>query len=391
MTAEPVSQTELSASGESAAFGRRNYRRWIIPGLAFLVSLALAAALLELGTFALAKLGVLSVPAPTYGGAGFWDGDHGTFGVWHRPHASWRHQTACFDVTYETNAVGARDVERRPESKDPRVLVLGDSFVEGWGLPVSERLSNRLENATGIEHLNFGMAHFGPWQEYLSYREMGKKFSHTAVLVVVLPVNDFFDLDPELSRAAPWYEYRHRPYLVGSYPEYRSAFFREPLPARLGRRYLYSYNAFRQAFERRSDRQPEPPGPADPLLVHSFFYDFTDSQFDRLRYSLEKIVEEAERRPVAVCLVPSYRDLVRYLESGESPLSRRLKELAGGGSFRVVDLLPFMHDSRPDWESYYFACDYHWNALGNAVAAERLREELQGYVYEATGRPGLRS
>jgi len=362
-------------------------RGGLIRAVVLLISLLVSGALLELGAWALVEMGAIKAPAPTHGGAGFWDSDHEVFGVWHRPRVSFRHVGPCFDATYETNSVGARDVERRAWSAGRRVIVLGDSVVEGWGLPAAKRLTNLLEAKTGVEHLNLGMSHFGPWQEYLAYREIGKGFSHTAVLVLILPANDFFDLDPELAAQAPWYQYRHRPYLVGTYPDYRSRYFKESLPARTLRRYSYAYNAIGRAWAGNGDHLWERLALADPVLIHSFFYDFTEGQFDRLRYALQKIVAEAEGRRVAVGLVPTYRDLVRYLESGESPLSRRLADLAEKSSFLSVDLLALMHDARPDWERYYFECDQHWNALGNEVAARYLREALSSYFYDRGAPP----
>ncbi len=87
-------------------------------------------------------------------------------------------------------------------------MVLGDSFLEGWGLPVADRLSNLLEEATGVPHLNFAAAHFGPYQQLLVYEELASQFDHNAVLASVLPTNDFIDLDLEAARELEDYEYR---------------------------------------------------------------------------------------------------------------------------------------------------------------------------------------
>jgi hypothetical protein len=357
---------------------------WFVQASRLGVSLLLTAALLELGTLVLVRLGVLSTPEPPYRRKLFWS-SHPLFGVWHPPLTSFRHRTACFDVTYESNSVGTRDVERTLDSKNSRVVVLGDSFIEGWGLTLPERLSSLLENATGIEHLNFGTAHFGPYQEYLSYRELAKKYSHEAVIVAVLPVNDFFDLDYELAQESAWYDYRYRPYLVGEYPRYRTINYREPTLKRLGRRYLYSYNAFAEVFSRfQSEDSAGKARRKSAGVTFSYFYDFTEPQFELLRYCLEKIALEAGGRRVAVVLIPAYQDFVRCLQSGESPLPHRLREVSSG-LFRVVDLLPYMYAYTPDWQNYYFSCDYHWTALANRVAAEYLRKELGEYLYGPGG------
>ena len=86
----------------------------------------------------------------------FWADINPSFGVWHRPNGHFYHQLGCFSVEYTTNSYGARDVERSLHSTQPRTVMLGDSFVEGFGLPEQERLSNILERDTGREHLNFG-------------------------------------------------------------------------------------------------------------------------------------------------------------------------------------------------------------------------------------------
>ena len=63
------------------------------------------------------------------------------------------------------------------------------------------------------------MAHFGPYQEYLVYRDLAREFDHDAVLVGVLPGNDFANIDFDLARTLPRHDYRYRPYLVGD-PRY---------------------------------------------------------------------------------------------------------------------------------------------------------------------------
>ena len=79
----------------------------------------------------------------------FWADINPDFGVWHRPNGHFYHQGGCFSVEYTTNSYGARDVERTLHSSAPRTVMLGDSFVEGLGLPDKDRLSNILERDTG--------------------------------------------------------------------------------------------------------------------------------------------------------------------------------------------------------------------------------------------------
>jgi hypothetical protein len=356
-------------------------------------------ALLEAGAWLAVETGLVrGVQRPSYGRDAYWWGDHPELGVWRRPNASFEHRAPCFDVTYHTNAVGARDIERTPEEHAPRVVVLGDSFLEGWGISDAQRLSNRLEAATGFEHLNLAMAHFGPFQELLAYRTLAKAFAHDAVLVGILPANDFVDSDLALARALPDYEYRYRPYLVGDAPPYQRVDLREPRWRRALRSHSYAFGALLHAVSRGGSRaaaSASPPAPSNAARrAPSWFYDYDEAGVQRLTWILQQLVREAQGREVVVLLIPVLEDFRRQALSGPDPLAARL-EAAG---VRVVDLLPVMADPRGQWGRYFLSCDYHWSAEGNQVASERVLQALRGSLYadlarrraDARGKGGAR-
>ncbi|HCU24021.1 MAG TPA: hypothetical protein DF383_03310, partial [Deltaproteobacteria bacterium] len=88
---------------------------------------------------------------------------------------------------------GMRDKDRTLISKQSRTVMLGDSFIEGYGIPEGKRISDLLEKWRGTEHLNFGTAgDFGPTQYYLLYKNLAKKFSHDEIIIALYPRNDFF-------------------------------------------------------------------------------------------------------------------------------------------------------------------------------------------------------
>jgi hypothetical protein len=338
-------------------------------------TLALLAAVLaiplafELGFAVAVETGWVRTPRPNRGGSGFWKSQHPVFGVWHAPDTVRQHTSRCFGVEYRTNSIGARDVERSRRATRPRVVVLGDSFLEGWGVDESQRLSNRLESATGVEHLNFAMAHFGPYQAYLAYRELARHFDHNAVIVSVVPTSDFRDIDYEAARELGWYEFRYRPYLVGEAPAYEHFDHREPGWRHWLRRYSYAFNALRQVLRNRALRASAPPP--------SRFYDFSQREYRRLEAILERLVGAAEGRPILVLLIPTAADLRRYLESGQSdPLSARMAAFAARHEVQLLNLLPPMAADLRRSQGYFHACDTHWNALGNALATEVLLSRL---------------
>jgi len=68
-------------------------------------------------------------------------------------------------INYSINEDGLRDRSRK-EIKEKQVLVLGDSMVEGWGLPQSKTISRELENhfasSLGYQFINAGIRYSGP-------------------------------------------------------------------------------------------------------------------------------------------------------------------------------------------------------------------------------------
>ncbi|HUD72880.1 MAG TPA: SGNH/GDSL hydrolase family protein [Dongiaceae bacterium] len=381
MSGPPVPTASAGAPDSGRPPGRGRLRALLVPFLVSIVSLSL----LEAGVRLLTGIGFMPALRRLNSDDSFWDGSHPVCGVWHHNSVSARHHTACFDVTYTTNSVGARDAERSLQSDRPRVVVLGDSYLEGWGVPVRERLSNILEERTGREHINLAMSHFGPYQEYLVYASLGKKYSHSGVIVGIFPFNDFYDLDYAVGRRSPGYLYAYRPYLVGQYPAYQRVDYRESDLAHFLRHHIYTYDAVSLAWGSIGGRGEGFDSPAalreSSGIVRSFYYDYSPAQFDLLRYCLEEIVQAAEGRPVAVVLVPAPTDFLRYSQSGDSPLAKQLEALGAERGFRLVDLLPPMSASDPNWEEYSLSCDMHWSAKGNATAADILETRLRGFLY----------
>jgi hypothetical protein len=285
-------------------------------------------------------------------------------------------------VVYETNGVGARDVERPEHAEGRRIVVLGDSFLEGWGLPLEERLSNRLEAATGIPHLNFAMAHFSPYQASLAYRDLAAGYDHDAVVLGILPANDFLDSELALAEQVPG-SYVYRPYLVGDAPRYSRQDHREPRLRFFLRQHSYLVNALLNAqailASRRLAQHPVLEGP--PGTTASWFYDYDEAQVQRLAASLRMLADEAGERPVVVLLIPVIFDIQRFEQSGPDPLAERLRTAMEGTNVRIVDLLPLLARSGNPPEQLYFPCDFHWSPLGSAVAAQVVRKALTGDIY----------
>jgi len=337
------------------------------------LGLVATAAGLEIGAFALVRSGLYAAPAPHRGETGFWWHQHPEFGAWHYPDMEGPHTGACYDVRYRTNSVGARDVERPRRAAGPRIVVLGDSYLEGYGIPENSRMSNELERRTGIPHLNFAMASFGPYQELLVYQQLASQFDHTAVITSFLPINDFADLDLDLAEQMGNVEYSYRPYLVGDPPDVRRMDHRENPVRHWLRLQSYAWNVVQTALMARRTAR---------LAAHeSFFYDFPEKDAKLLVYILQQLALSAGDRPVVLLLIPALPDLQRYDRSGADPLSARLAEPLRAAGIRIVNLLPLMAERDRSWSNYFLPCDFHWSHYGNRVAADLVQEALTGSVY----------
>jgi hypothetical protein len=306
----------------------------------------------------------------------FWADINPSFGVWHRPNGHFFHKAGCYSVEYFTNSYGARDVERNLHSSLPRTVMLGDSFVEGMGLPAEDRLSNILEKNTGREHLNFATGgNFGPLQYALLYKTLASNFDHTLVVVGVLPDNDFHDMSAAWGRAHD--PDRYRPY----YGDDLSVIYQGHFNANAGegvwdhveawmRAYLASYHVGQYIYSRFYWRLARP---------YSGYNDYDDVDLVRLKKSLEdiKAIADAHGAKVAVFLIPRANDFQRMHAGGANRLGPVMEAWGREAGIPVKDLLPEMDArSNGDYISYFLPCDGHWSAHGDAVAAQILEPWL---------------
>lgn len=361
------------------------------------INLLVTLALLEIGLFAASRLGLLSMDLPSYSLANvqpFWRDSNRDFGVWHAANSQYRHLKSCFDVTYRSNSHGMRDKERALQSEKPRVVVLGDSFMEGFGVEQHHRLSDVLEKQTAIAHLNFGTSgHFGLTQSWMLYKSLAARFDHDAVILSILPDNDFRDDD--FDKAATVYKNRYRPYLIGNYPDYEIRYTEPNAVRTMLRTYSkyaeraideFSYTAKAHAYLKgylraigRNDASKFETGG-----VASRYFEFTSAEFDRMRYAIEQIVALAAPRPVLVMSIPRRSDYDRAMASSEpAPLSQRLRALSKTAGFTYVDLLE-RTSGRPGLDKLFLPCDSHWSAAGNEMAAN----ELMSWSYYKAGPSG---
>ncbi len=369
------SQASTASQGPANGAGRRSFGKKALSALKLLgVNLLVLGIAVELASIVLVHLKKWPGDRPTYHVSRyqFWTVTNPVFGMWHPANGHFLHQEGCFSFEYFTNSYGARDVERSVHSGHPRTVVLGDSFVEGFGLPVDKRLSNILETRSGREHLNFGTGGgFSPLQYALVYSSMASKFDHDRVLVEVLPDNDFHEMD------GAWME-DHYP---GRYfPYYRDDFsvgymgkFNPNVLDEFGDRtdaFLRAYFATYHVVEYIQAARLYSVRPR----LYSGYNDYGQTDLARLQKALLDIKQTADTHgaEVYVFLIPRPHDFQRYRQ-GQDRLGPVLEAWGREAGIHVKDLLPEM-DARGkgDYSAFFLPCDDHWSAQGTEAAADIL-------------------
>ncbi|WP_156133127.1 hypothetical protein [Lacinutrix sp. Hel_I_90] len=349
--------------------------------------------LLEIVLAIYIRIAEIKIELPTYtfqNTQNFWFDLDENFGTLHLPNDTYRQKKYCFDVLYRSNSQGFRDQERVINAETKRVVALGDSFTEGIGVQLEDRLTNLLEKETDIPHLNYGMAgNFGPTQYMMLYKTLARKYSHEAVLVSILPSNDFIDDDYEINLRVGGD--RYQPFLDGNYPDYALVYYADSIQkskARPGKQHLinkllknftHSYIMYRYVRAMKNVQAI----PKDKLLAASqvpSYFNYSEKQFNRMRYALEAIKEHAGDRPVMVYSIPIFKEIKAFREHGKNPLGKQLKAVCDSIGVGYLDLLPRTENlSEDEYEALFLSCDGHWSEAGNAFAKAQIESYFSYY------------
>lgn len=322
----------------------------------------------------------------------YWASIDPVVGIWRYPNATFLQKERCIDVTYRSNSAGARDPERlRRSAASRRFAVLGDSFIEGYGLAAEDRVSNLLEARTGVEFLNFATSGgFGTIQEWLLYASRVQGYDHSDVLLFILPANDFEDNDPD---EFPSNSYRPflRPQGQGYEVYYTVPWERRFLDERRLStviknsidNHLYLANALRWATSQLKGGVKKGMK-KQRLALNGGDYDrHAPADFKIMSYALDQLVRAAGKRRVFLVTIPTENDFEAARRGEPSRLAGELAAFAAQyPNVRYRDLLPdFLSDASATGRSfpdYLLDCDNHWGKRGNELVAERLEGWLLG-------------
>ena len=354
------------------------------------ISLLITVILIEVLCAVMVESSYIEARVPTYqfpkGKRTIYVDNNEHFGVWRYPNDSMSFVRRCFDVMLTTNSYGALDIEHPRQTEQKRVVVLGDSFVEGYGVAYEDRFTTHLSEQTGIPHLNFGTSgNFGPTQYYLLYKHLASDFDHEEVLIFFLPSNDFRDDYPDAMR--------YNPYWDGTYPDYTLRYSMEDINeskwsaknintshgfGSYARNFSYAANVVDYIsawlnYARKAKRVKD-----GTIKGYTSYFNYKDEELLRVRYSLEQISALAGDRPMRVVMIPSLQDFVAVRDNGENPLAAEMAAMSTEVGFDFLDLLPAMNEEHADrLGSLFHSCDGHWSPYGHEVVTDIIKRFYQ--------------
>jgi hypothetical protein len=298
----------------------------------------------------------------------------------------------------------------------PRLVVLGDSFVWGFGVEEDEIFTRVLERESPapIEVVNMGVAGYGTDQELLAWRERGHEWGAQGVLLAITTYTDLYD---DIFAERDGYP---KPFFRLE-PDGSLRLANVPVPRRggeweqkaVGVHYghgrvlaeLASHSAVVSLALEAASRQPalrrllEQSNALPPRLGG---YDWERDLYRRpldtrhraawaLLFALVRELQGDVKREggrLSVLLVPSVVEVYPELwaefaaktggDLDPGLPNRLLHENLDHAGLTVIDPLPALRDAGRRDPNLYFPANRHWTAAGHRIVARVLRRELLG-------------
>lgn len=299
-------------------------------------------------------------------------------GWYHTPGASGMRSLEghTYRLSYNNMGYRGRDVPLERDPARPRVVFLGDSFVDGSEVGDEEVFSSRLEQASAcLDAVNLGVYSYSTAQELLTLQHVGLRYEPDLVVLVTIS-NDL-------------------PGNLRNFSEFGTA------PRFLPSGDSLVLEGTRHPNARQAARAISLPVPGMLFLQqHSHLYWLLNSRiYQRLRsiriWALsrrsEALLDEAGRRALYLALVRRMGDAVtregrqfmvvfaplkEELADSLSPHASLVDSLAASG-IHSVDLHGAFRDALARGESLYYTEDIHWNPAGHEAVAALLTPHLR--------------
>ena len=318
-----------------------------------------------------------------------WRNEKNTWGPWHIHNSTDRHVKSCFDVEYKANSIGARDNEFSKKSNKKRVLLIGDSMGEGYGLSEENKIDTKIESLVKNDVLNFSTAYyFGPLQTYILYRDLASEYDHESLILLFLPNNDFRDNDPKSvlsvfgNQYRPYYKKLSNNSYTYFYP--KNAIKREKINidkrAKINA-FLYPLKTFRLIRNVRLITKFRDSN--NTASLNSNWFNTKEYQEDAALYWINETIKmtDSSVKRVVIFAIPDQDDINFKISSlGKVAQPRwvnKMNELSEKNSkVFFVNGLDFIPNDKNKISRMFLPCDGHWSNEGSEWAAKVLANYL---------------
>jgi len=328
------------------------------------------------------------------------------------PGSNCRSKTKEWDINFSVNSLGLRDYEyslKKPESVF-RILMLGDSFTEGYGVELEETFSKLLEKKLNIdkkkkfEVINAGVTGYSPLLEYQYLEKKGLQFQPDLV-ILNFSMTDFYDD----------FIFGNKKLLIE-----KDKMFKEKIPtttwlpliSKKIKWWLHQNLALYDFLVLWLKRI------ANPGVYKKNIIDFEKGDIQNDQFAITR--KEINEKDYALLLENSTENLLKIkqllarnnigfvlviiphghqvnnqewgkgrnfwgFEQGKTYSSQPISDLfifAIANNIEILNLLPaYKKDPIISWnDNYYFSYDGHWNYHGHQLAAERIYQFFQNYL-----------
>ena len=365
----------------------------------FIFTILILIITIEIISLIATKLDLLIVnkePNYLYPSGDKWRTETMPWGAWHRPNFTDRHRKSCFDVKYESNNLGARDNEPYNENLPKNsIILIGDSVAEGIGVQLDDTFAEILEKAIGRKVLNFGSAaFFGAVQEEILYRTLASKLPHNEIIYFFSPATDFIENDRKYWDSK-FNKFRHRPYFNKIddnkydifYPDdnmqnktliYLKSFLFHRFQVFLIQ-YTYTANTLRtinalySKFTSKKNVIVQ-----DNKVGYSYFFDDEEAIDGTLYFSKKLLLQASNLERRLIVILPTIHDL-KAIENKKEYKNLKwyldLKKISSETNSNLFNLADYL-EAKDYEDNMVLKCDGHWNAYGNRIAAELVKENF---------------
>lgn len=320
--------------------------------------------------------------------------DHGL-----RPNCAWKDRYGVYEAPYFSNSLGFRDSRIRDvplTSGRPRILLIGDSFTDGVGVPWEETFAGYLEQALaprGIEVLNAGCNSYTPILSKIKIRHLvekvGLQFDQVFLFLDMSDVKDelFYEEDDQGrarlipygpfaseagwgTRVEEWSEISENwiePNFVvlGALSRNLKLWLRKASRKELGKRGLFT----NQAPPRWILEWEDYDGPERPVI---------EAGVAKLKQSIRELAQFLRARDIPLTLVVYPYPFHVLQGNREASVVKIWEPWCAEQGISFVDLFPEFVGVGAGPETvatYYLQGDCHWNAAGHRQVAEAILQK----------------